>query len=166
MDLYLMRHGSALDVGTHGIQTDAARPLSADGRRKTREVARGLAALDTRLAAIASSPLVRAVETARIVQEVLCPEVEPALCAHLRPGGSAADLIGWLSDYVDRPILLVGHLPDLSDIASALLSGHPGLAIEFHKAGVACFTCDGPPCPGRAQLQWLLEPGHLRALGR
>lgn len=45
MHVYIVRHGIALDVGEQGVLTDAKRPLSEEGREKTRAAAEGFARL-------------------------------------------------------------------------------------------------------------------------
>ncbi|MDE2038957.1 MAG: histidine phosphatase family protein [Elusimicrobia bacterium] len=66
MELLLMRHGPAGDSRRWLARgrADAERPLTETGRRKTRRAAEGLARLLPRLDLIASSPLLRARQTA------------------------------------------------------------------------------------------------------
>jgi phosphohistidine phosphatase SixA len=45
MNLYLMRHGMAVEPGVGGVRGDAERPLSKDGIRKTAQIAEGLRAI-------------------------------------------------------------------------------------------------------------------------
>lgn len=66
MRLYLMRHGKAEDVARQG-QSDAARALTAAGVREMSAAGRGLAALGVTVQAIATSPLLRARQTADAV---------------------------------------------------------------------------------------------------
>ena len=60
-------------------------------------------------------------------------------------------------------VALVGHEPDLSELASRLLSGGEDVvAIEMKKGGVACLGVDD--LDGAAVLRWLAPPRILRAL--
>ena len=71
MQLLVIRHGIAKDRDAWA-QTgapDAMRPLTRRGRRRMRRSARGLARLVEKLDALASSPLVRAKQTAEIVSD-------------------------------------------------------------------------------------------------
>jgi phosphohistidine phosphatase len=164
MTLYLMRHGIAAEAGP-GVD-DADRALTDEGVRKTTRVAEGLRALDVRADAILSSPLRRALETARLVAEVLAPgreiELRPVLAGGVAPEVIAAGL---------RPprgahhLLVVGHQPDLGVLASHLLTGSPHLSpLPFRKAGVAAIEVDHLPPRGRGTLHWFLTPHQLRAI--
>jgi phosphohistidine phosphatase len=166
MNVYLMRHGAALDVGQEGIRRDVDRRLSKEGVARTREVAEGLAGLEISLDAIGTSPLVRARQTAEIVAGTVSPKCEITECDFLQPGGSSQDLIAWLRSQSAESVLVVGHLPDMSEIASELLTGHPNAAIEFKKAAVCCMAFDAIPARGAGRLEWLMQPRHLRCLRR
>lgn len=145
-DLLLLRHGIA-EPREDG-RPDAARALTAAGRRRcaavlTRLRQRGLAA-DLML----SSPLVRARQTAELaVQANLAPSLE--LAEDLTPGGDPlSQLATWLAVVPARAgqrprLLLVGHEPDLGDLASALI-GAPAGAISLRKSGLALLRCGGP----------------------
>lgn len=145
-DLLLLRHGIA-EPREEG-RSDAARALTAAGRRRcaavlTRLRQRGLAA-DLML----SSPLVRARQTAELaVQTNLAPSL--VLAEDLMPGGDPlSQLATWLAVVPARSgqrprLLLVGHEPDLGDLASALI-GAPAGAITLRKSGLALLRCGGP----------------------
>src|SRR4051812_39404978 len=66
MDLLIVRHGIAEDKETFGEsgQSDDLRALTPKGRKKMARVARGLRAVEPSVALFASSPLVRARQTA------------------------------------------------------------------------------------------------------
>jgi phosphohistidine phosphatase len=163
--LYLMRHGIASEPmrGT----SDADRALTEEGVRKTTRVASGLKALGVELDAVLSSPFRRAEETARLVADVLSPtlpvELYPPLAAASAP---AQDVLKGLklSRRVSR-LLLVGHQPDLGELASYLMTGSASLApLPFRKAAVAAFTVGALPPRRAGVLEWFLTPGQLRAI--
>ncbi|MFN6131824.1 MAG: phosphohistidine phosphatase SixA [Synechococcaceae cyanobacterium] len=145
-ELLLLRHGIA-EPREQG-RSDAARTLTAAGRRRcaavlTRLRQRGLAA-DRLL----SSPLVRARQTAELAVEAdLAPCLE--LAEELAPDGDPlGQLASWLGVVPARSgrrprLLLVGHEPDLGDLASALI-GAPAGAITLRKSGLALLRCGGP----------------------
>ena len=58
-DLYIVRHGIAVDPGTPGMADDE-RPLTSKGEKRMRQVARGLSKLELKLDRIVTSPLPRA----------------------------------------------------------------------------------------------------------
>jgi phosphohistidine phosphatase len=164
--LYVMRHGIA-EEGSRDL-SDADRALTDEGIRKTTQVADGLKALGLRIDAVISSPLRRAAETARIVGNVLVPDAEVELTPVLAAGSAAERIAGGL-----RPpkraaaILLVGHQPDLGELASYLLTGSAHTApLPFKKAGVAAIEVDGLPPKTTGLLHWFATPALLRAVGQ
>jgi phosphohistidine phosphatase len=162
MNLYIVRHGIA-------EPRDEARPgqeraLTPKGRDRTRRAALGLAALGCRPDRVGSSPLRRALETARIVSEVLCSEAPLDLCSFLKPGAAASDIAAWLQDVDGDDVMIVGHQPDMTHITSGLLSGKTGLAIHFKKAAACGLSFGDIIEPGAAQLEWLLQPRQLSTL--
>jgi len=42
MDIYIVRHAIAVEEGTSGYESDSERPLTDKGRKKMRQIAKGL----------------------------------------------------------------------------------------------------------------------------
>ena len=166
MQLYIMRHGPALDVGQQGVQRDADRPLSPAGIGKVTDAAGGLLALHIRPGRIVASPLVRAEQTAAIVARVLGCPADTETSEFLAPGAAALDTIQWLKTFKAESALLVGHMPEVAGLTSELVGGHPEVNLVFSKAAVACVTCSALPTSGCGQLEWLLSPECLQLLGK
>lgn len=161
MNVYLVRHGTAVELGQKGARRDADRMLSDEGRERTRAVAAGVVRLaDGDIASIATSPLVRAVETARIFAEALELKGEPEVVPQLQPGADGA--IEWLALQPRKSVLLVGHMPDLCDLASRLLCTNGSLRATFKKAAVMCISFDGHAGEGLGCLEWLAQPSLFR----
>ena len=162
--IYLMRHGIAADP-TAGMN-DADRALTAEGVRKTTRAAVGLSELGVKPDLILSSPLRRAEETARLVADVLTPGPAVELYPPLAGGFAAADIIKGLRPHRQaHELLLVGHEPDLGELASYLLTGSANLApLPFKKAGVAAITVGAVPPRSAGLLEWFVTPGQLRAI--
>ena len=172
-----MRHGIAAPLGGE-IRSDAARPLTSEGLTRTQEVAAGLCAFDVRPNLIASSPLLRALQTAEIVRDAFSkgnsrensrasapqletwPEMEYAEYSALLPR---------LKNAVSHDtVLLVGHEPGLSRLAAHLLTGSPtGFMLEFKKAAVCALeiSFDAESTEQRAALLWHMGPRQLRLMG-
>ena len=160
-----MRHGIAVDRGTPGYADDAKRPLTPEGKNKTRLIAKGLVRLGLDLDWIVSSPLVRAVETAGLVSGELETRVPMDLCDALAPGGSAEALISYLAKQANRRrVMVVGHEPDLSDLAARLMGAGRHANLTFKKGGCCLlrFSEFPPKSPGR--LVWWLTPRVMRKL--
>ena len=64
MNLYILRHGIAVERGTPGYAKDADRPLTLEGERKLQLIAQAMKALDLAFDLILSSPYLRARQTA------------------------------------------------------------------------------------------------------
>src|SRR5439155_26342392 len=64
MDLFLIRHAEAAPLGSAGVQDDAERPLTRAGRASCKPLAEALQRIGVRLDRVATSPLLRARQTA------------------------------------------------------------------------------------------------------
>jgi phosphohistidine phosphatase len=164
MKLLLLRHGIAVEFGTPGYERDSERPLTPEGRRKTRAVARALAALGVSPDVILASPLVRAHQTAEIVAGAMKLNKRLHICEQLASGGDAKRLIAEINRHHASAelVMLVGHEPDLSSLTSLLLTGSAsGAAMEFKKGGVCLLEADELQASKCARLLWLAPPKLL-----
>ena len=164
-ELFIMRHGIAVARGTPGISDDAKRALTPEGKKKVEEIAQGLLNLGVNFDWIVTSPLVRAVETARMVREVAGPEIPLDVCDDLRPGGAPEALIAYLAKHENRKrILVVGHEPDLSELAGRLIGAGHRAHLALKKGGCCLveFSEFPPKSPGK--LIWWLTPRVMRRL--
>jgi phosphohistidine phosphatase len=166
VELLLVRHAIAAPRDDGHWPDDRDRPLTRQGEERMAKAARGLGRIVPGVDVTFSSPLIRAWRTAEILhEEIGWPE--PALWAQLEPDRSPAQTVLSLGPHVKAErIALVGHEPNLSDVASYLLAGtgRRGVDIELKKGGVACIGVDGVPGPGTAWLRWLATPRMLRWL--
>ena len=115
--------------------------------------------------AILSSPYVRAKDTAQIVGEVFECKSIVRLTPHLVVAGSPTELVKQLNEEYrgKEQILLVGHEPNLSNLASVLISGREDVFIRLKKSGI-CRLSVGRLRFGRcATLEWLMGPSQLLA---
>jgi phosphohistidine phosphatase len=124
--LYLVRHTEA----ARG-EPDDLRPLTAEGREAARALGERLAAKGVRPETVLSSPLLRARETAaELCRTFGC---EPEADERLAPGANAENVRAAVAGRGDQ-VVVVGHQPDVGQIA-AELSGGP--QPEFPPGGVA-----------------------------
>ena len=172
MNLLVIRHAIAEDkenFATTG-RSDDQRPLTNVGRSKMRRGAEGLRTLVGKVAVLASSPLVRARETAEIVAPVFnVARVE--IVEALRPDSDYDELVEWIdpraepNDDDDYTVAVVGHEPHLSGLVTWLMTGGDDSRVELKKGGVCLLHFEGTPSKEEAILRWLLTPSQLRALG-
>jgi phosphohistidine phosphatase len=162
MEIYVLRHGIAVERGTPGYKKDSDRPLTKEGEEKLYQIAQAMLAMDLKFDLILSSPYVRAAKTAQIVASELDEEV--TFTEFLEPGGNPLGLISQINDEKPQRVLLVGHEPDLSRLISLLISGATAAAIELKKGGLCKMSTDKLIFGQCATLNWLLTPKQLRAL--
>ena len=173
IELYLMRHGVAADLGEGGIINDADRPLTPDGRVKMKQAAAGLKELQLKFNVILTSPLLRCRQTAEAVAEVLDLQHRVKIIESLAPGkafvtseGGHAEIFLELGAFQFDRALLVGHMPDMSEIASYLLAGNRNLNIEFKKGSLCTIEVSSLPPRGPGLLRWMMSPKQMRALNK
>lgn len=160
--LYLVRHAIAAERGP-AWPDDALRPLTHKGKARMRQVVAGLAALGVRVDQVITSPLTRAAETAELLVEGLQPTPTLAVTTALAPGQPLEALLRALEPY-DRAdaIALVGHEPDLGEVAASLLGAQEPL--PFKKGGVCRLDFVRLPPHGHVRLVWHATPRMLRGL--
>ena len=166
MRLVIIRHGPAGDRGVWEAEgrDDGLRPLTAEGREEMQRVAPGLARLVPTIDVLATSPLVRAAETAAIVAQAYA--AEPVVLEALAPDRDPDDVVRWLRKQpTDHTVGLVGHEPQLSTLAGYLLTNTRASLLDLKKGGACCLDLSGVPTPGKGTLKWLLAPRDLRRLG-
>ena len=154
MLLHLLRHADAGDPEAW-TGPDAVRPLSDKGRKQSKRVGDHLASIGFTVDAVITSPKIRAEQTAEIVAERIKAKV--SVDDRLAHGFDVDTVEAILSDAGDPArVVLVGHDPDFSAIASALT----GAAIELRKGAIARIDLqDGSPSAGQGALRWLIPPG-------
>lgn len=166
MDLYALRHAIAVDRGTEEyVQDDSRRPLTRKGIRRMRRAARGVRRLGLTVDLILSSPYLRARETAEIVATALDDttlELFQPLAAEIPPEQALRQIARRAEGL--KSLLLVGHEPQLSAMASLLIAGNPDLALELKKGGMFKIEAEQLQA-GTGVLEWWLTSRHLRRLG-
>jgi phosphohistidine phosphatase len=166
MNIYIIRHAIAVNRGTPQYEDDSQRPLTDKGKKKMRQIARGLLALGVDFDLILSSPYVRAKETAEILAEVLKTKTAVAFSENLIPMGDPDLLIAEMNEkYNVNSIALVGHEPHLSTLISLLVSENASLDMTLKKGGVCRLSADDLHHNRKAALEWLLTPGILVEIG-
>jgi len=166
MMLYVVRHAIAEDAPAGG--DDAARRLTPGGRRKMQAIVRGLRQLAVEPDVLLTSPLVRAVETARLIAAGLRRAAEPRELDALVPDAAPADTLKALRQRErSQQVMIVGHEPNLSSVLSLLLTGAvDGVPIDLKKGGCAAVELTAFEPRGASALRWLLPPRALRRAGR
>lgn len=171
MNLLVIRHAIAEDKEAFAAsgRSDDQRPLTKEGRSKMRRAAEGLRLACPRVVVLASSPLLRARETADIVAPVFGISKVEVVDA-LRPDRPFEELTAWLrrraapnGETVDTTVAVVGHEPHLSGLVTWLMTATTESRIELKKGGACLLRFDDAVAAGAAVLRWALTPAQLRS---
>src|SRR5262249_10447119 len=141
MELYIIRHGLAHPLGQKNDFTDEKRTSTSQGRDRIREIAKGLRKRDVRPELVLTSPLIRAQETAEIVADSLGVDKQMLVTTpHLAPDSPFEELLVEIKEKHVESIALVGHEPDLGELAGLIISGEDQVALPLRKGGVCCIN--------------------------
>lgn len=163
MDLWLLRHGIAVDPADPACPPDDERPLTPKGMKRTERAVRGLGYLGVVPDRVLTSPLVRAVQTAQIAMRVLdLPRKRLRETKALRPGAPPEEIFRDLRRLNGERVLCVGHAPNLDRILARLV-GSPSAFTSLKKAGAAFLDLRRIE-PGGASLEWILPSRALRSM--
>ena len=152
--VYVLRHEeAAYDYPNYA--GDRGRPLTERGRRQSARTAGAIRRMGLRPDVLASSPLVRAVQTAEAVSKCVGAEVQlwTALQPERRPS-EALDKI-WRSGA--DSIMVVGHEPHLTGLIRAMISGG-GASISLKKGALAYVRLLEP---AYGELRYMLTPKQM-----
>ena len=163
MNLFLLRHGIAVERGTAGFDKDADRPLTPKGERRLGRIADAMDALGLKFDLILSSPYARARQTAEIVADALGLKKKLEFSEDLTPGGNAKSLVASLNKREPQleSVLLVGHEPFMSELIATLTSGDARVSIDFKKGGLCKLETETLRHARCATLAWLLTPRQM-----
>ncbi|HEX9457328.1 MAG TPA: phosphohistidine phosphatase SixA [Candidatus Acidoferrum sp.] len=166
MQLYIVRHGIAIDREDPKCPPDPERFLTEEGFEKTRQAAKGVAALDVKAGLFLTSPYVRATQTAEIFADALSYAKQKIRRSDLLlPGAEPSLLFRELAkEKQASSVFLFGHAPQLDDLIATALGSKKHLT-ALKKAGVALIELKRVSAP-IGVLVWLATPKLLRARGK
>src|SRR5580692_2078668 len=166
MEIYVVRHGIAIDREDPKCPPDPERYLTEEGVEKTKRVAAAVAALGATPDLLLSSPYVRAMQTAEIFASALDYSKQKIRRTDLLLPGTEPSLLfrELAKDKQTSTLFVFGHAPQLDDIIAAALGSKHHIT-SMKKAGVALLELKriSPP---NGQLVWLAPPKLLRRAGK
>jgi phosphohistidine phosphatase len=159
MELYILRHGKAGKRGAIELKDDRKRTLTPKGRREMEEIARWMANAGIEPDWIATSPLVRAQETAEIVVEALDAADRLEEWEELAIGYHPDAIIGQLAAKDEGSEgMIVGHEPLLSQTIGHLISSDGSARAVLAKGGLAKIGDLSFRPAATGELVWLMTP--------
>jgi phosphohistidine phosphatase SixA len=151
MKVYLVQHGQSVSE-----DVDPSRPLSEKGQKEVEKLAQFLKGLNLKIRVIFQSGKTRATQTA----EILNPKVTSSGGIMKKQGLAPNDPVDpWLEELNKSPddVMIVGHLPFLSRLASRLL-GREEEVINFQPGGIVCLE---KMEHSQWQIRWMVVPELL-----
>jgi phosphohistidine phosphatase len=162
MEIYLMQHGEA-----YAKDKDPERSLTPQGEEQIHFSAIALKKMDVKFDLVISSPKKRARQTAEIVAaEMGYPQDGIEVTETLEPTVPAKDALSYLATHGDKHrIFIVGHLPSLGEIASALVCDRSRVSFRFEMGGVVRIEVEELKAHN-GDLCWFLTPDQLAMLSK
>ncbi len=154
MLLYLVQHADAVSK-----EEDPARSLSDKGIQDIVKVAKHVASLDVKVSQIFHSNKIRAFQTALVLAENLQRETGIIEVDGLAPMDDPQIWFERISQ-INGDIMLVGHLPHLSKLASLILTGDKDKnVIDFKMGSVVCLKKSED---GKWSFEWMITPEEIK----
>ena len=154
MEFYLVRHGEAVSQALNG-----ERPLTPGGRRDVERLGQAAAKRGIQPGQIFHSGLLRAQQTAEILSESLRPVEGVRDLAGLRPDDDPVIAKAELESSTVS-LMLVGHLPHISRLASFLVAGNSDQElVQFAPATVLGLSYENY----HWKILWKIAPEPHRA---
>jgi phosphohistidine phosphatase len=169
MELLVVRHAVAEEREAFAKtgEDDARRPLTPEGRRKFEKGARGLREVVGGIDLVATSELVRATQTADLLEQAWQGKLRMVRIPELAPDADPDALVKWLRrQRAKARVAVVGHEPHLSRFVAHALTGRAPLSVELKKGGACLLDLGSSARAGSATLRWLLTAAQLRRLAR
>ena len=162
MELYIVRHGIAIDREDPKSPADPERFLTEEGIDKTKQVAKRIAGFKIKPDLLISSPYVRAMQTAELFAAAF--DYHKQKIRHsdsLLPGTEPSHFFKEIAKEKNSSIVFCfGHAPQLDDLVAAAI-GSKHHVTQLKKAGIAAIELKRLSPPS-GQLLWLATPKLLR----
>lgn len=153
MLVYIFRHGLA-DFGKKGVEDPG---LNDQGTADVKNVVKlCFTSFGFKPDVIASSPLLRATETAKLTKDTLRIRSDVVLDECLYGDKKPKDVYAFLSKFKksDR-IVIVSHMPLIFELLYDLIGARA--EIDLLNGSIACLEC-AKPATKRGKLLWLAPP--------
>lgn len=156
MEIYLLRHGIAEDAPAG--KKDAERALTAEGRKKLRQVLKRAQAAGVAPGMILTSPYLRARQTAEMAKAQLAPQALVAETRALTPMARPEEAWDEIRIYGDHAQVLVSSHEPLCGLLAGHLLRAPALEVDFKKGALMRVDVESAAPRPRGVLKWMLCP--------
>lgn len=147
--LYLVQHAERVDKAV-----DPNKPITTQGRKDIKKTAHFLKKQKPEIKTIFHSQQLRAKQTAEVLGKTL--KIDLKTVSYLEWDSPVTEAKAKI-DATKNHMMIVGHMPHLGKLASALLTGKSSSdVIEFQKAGIVCLQQDAK---GQWSVTWVVTPG-------
>lgn len=156
MEIYLFRHGIAEDAPPG--RADPTRALTAEGRERSADVVKMAKNAGVTPSLIASSPYLRAMQTAEVAAKEFGWKGDIVQLKSLVPHGTPESVWSEIRSLRDESaLLLAGHEPLMGHLAAYLL-GSPDLLIDMKKSAMLRIDMANLGPVPRGILRWMIVP--------
>lgn len=153
MRLYLVRHGQA-----HSKDVDPEQNLTEQGQRDVEKVSAFLRKQGLGVSVVWHSGKTRAEQTAKIIASAVVTDRGVSQHDGLAPNDPVAVIKQEILQS-ENDLMIVGHLPFLSKLASELITGDASAdTVAFQAGGVVCLE---PSQENTWMVRWLITPELL-----
>ena len=153
MRVYLVQHGEATSK-----DVNPERPLTDKGRRDVEVVAGLIKPLGLRVGAVLHSGKTRAAQTAEILGASVAADRGIVQKTDLAPNDPVGP-VGEELAAAKEDVMIVGHLPFMSKLASTLLTGSESAdVVAFRQGGIVCLERNEA---GTWRVAWMVVPELL-----
>ena len=153
MKLYLVQHAKAASK-----EADPQRSLTEEGLRDIRKVAEFIKPLNLSVDYLWHSGKTRAQQTAEVLVEAV--DIKKEMSAH--EGLAPNDDVKIIKDEIlsaNQDVMIVGHMPFVSRLASFLLTASESSGtVAFRQGGIVCLNYSDE---NQWQLNWMIIPDLL-----
>lgn len=153
MNIYLIRHSKAEPASPN--KKDYKRELTQAGLELINNAANQWRSKINNFDYLFTSPFIRAVQTTDAIKNVITVANEIVVDDLLKPGCKAESILQIADSLEADDIAFVGHQPDMSFIASKLISSYE-VNLKFSPAAIAKISFKENPKFSKGVLEFLL----------
>lgn len=162
MELYVIRHAEAVEASAYIEEQN--RYLTEEGKKEAERMGRFLKKVEAGFSILLTSPLVRAVDTAKLLVKFsgLEDKCKIEICQLLSPKVPFNDLIKELKKHEqNKRIAILGHQPDMGRFISRLCFQSEFEGINLKRCAVAFIEEVVLEKTPSGKLRWIVEPNLL-----